>query len=204
MPGHWGAPCGTQSRWGPTSQRSPRRRSPWRGRVLPWALRTGWVLWPAFRMGHGTQERLPAWKHGRCIRAPPSSAAWELQGSSGERCVAPTAIGEALVVRPGLYSPGAIADAASYAGESKDWQGPNERCAVLACARLKRHWKWGLDSIHILSTAGAAVEGGPWQEQKRGARGAWNEVDSDGVEGDPWILWLLRREALVFVGPRGV
>ncbi|KAJ1176624.1 hypothetical protein NDU88_001895 [Pleurodeles waltl] len=174
-----GAPRDTLSRWGPTSQRRPGRWSLWWSRVLPRAARTRRVLWPAFRVSRGTEERQPVQKHRRCIRAPSSSPnAWELQRSSGERCAAPGCDwrgtgGEARLVPGGPPdTPGAIADTTCRAGASKDWCGPTERRAVLPCAWLKRHWKCGLDRIHILSSGGAAVEDGPWQERKQGARRA--------------------------------
>ncbi|KAJ1207842.1 hypothetical protein NDU88_003232 [Pleurodeles waltl] len=61
-----------------------------RSRVLPWAARTGQAPRSASRVGHSTEERLLARKHGRCTHAALSSAtAWELQRSSGEQCAAP-------------------------------------------------------------------------------------------------------------------
>ncbi|KAJ1090415.1 hypothetical protein NDU88_003547 [Pleurodeles waltl] len=94
-------------------------------------------------------ERLPARKHGQFSRVPLSSeTTWELRRSSGERCAAPScdwrgASGEARLI-PGT----------APAGDTLCRPVPH-------CARLKRHWKCGLDRIHILSTGSAAVEGGP-------------------------------------------
>ncbi|KAJ1170268.1 hypothetical protein NDU88_002148 [Pleurodeles waltl] len=119
--------------------------------------RASWAGTPAaYRVGHGFGERLPVWKHGRCIRVLPYLAStWELKQSSGERCAAPRcdrrgADGEALPVLGGpLGVPGAVADAACHAGASEDWCGPNERRSVLPCMRLKRHWECGPDRIPI-------------------------------------------------------
>ncbi|KAJ1208167.1 hypothetical protein NDU88_003553 [Pleurodeles waltl] len=130
-------------------------------------------------MGCVFGEQLPAWKHVRCLCAPPNLARTsELKRSNGEQCTAPGCDRRgagggarlALGGPPGV--PGAVADSACRAGTSEVWRCPNERRAGLPCVWLKRHWECGPDRIPIIRPGGAAEEGSPSREWKGGAWGA--------------------------------